>query len=112
MWKLTLVECDSAPCWWIDRAPISRPGGYPSGHVLSLVVFFGILAYVLWSSRVHHRWQWLGAGVAAGTVLGVAFSRIYLDFHWLTDVIGGFGLGLTYLLVTIWLAEHFTAGSG
>jgi membrane-associated phospholipid phosphatase len=35
----------------------------------------------------------------------VAFTRLYLDVHWLTDVIGGFALGLAYLLLTIWLVE-------
>ena len=47
----------------------------------------------------------LGAGACAGIVLAVAFSRLYLDVHWLTDVIGGFALGLAYLLLTIWLVE-------
>jgi undecaprenyl-diphosphatase len=115
LWALALpvVMAGTGGLQWLAKLAVDRPRpnleawGYPSGHVLSLVVFFGILAYVLWSSRVHRRWQWLGAGMAAGMVLGVAFSRMYLDFHWLTDVIGGFGLGLTYLLIMIWLAERF-----
>jgi undecaprenyl-diphosphatase len=40
-------------------------------------------------------------------VLVVAFSRLYLDVHWLSDVLGGFVLGLAYLLLTLWLLEAF-----
>ena len=29
------------------------------------------------------------------------------DVHWLTEVIGGFSLGLAYLLATIWLVESY-----
>ena len=31
----------------------------------------------------------------------VAVSRIYLDMHWLSDVIGGFTLGTAYLLIAL-----------
>jgi len=44
-------------------------------------------------------------GACTGIVLTVGFSRLYLDVHWLTDVIGGFALGLAYLLLTIWIVE-------
>ena len=92
--------------WAVDRPrPNLADWGYPSGHVLSLVVFFGLVAYLLRTSRISRRWHLLGGGAGAGIVLAVAFSRLYLDVHWLTDVIGGFSLGLAYLLLTIWLVE-------
>lgn len=94
--------------WAVNRPrPNLADWGYPSGHVLSLVVFFGLVAYLLRTSRVSRGWRLLGGGVGAGIVLTVAFSRLYLDVHWLTDVIGGFALGLAYLLLTIWLVEAF-----
>ena len=40
---------------------------------------------------------------SCGAVVGlVAVSRIYLDMHWLSDVIGGFTLGTAYLLIALW----------
>ena len=94
--------------WAVNRPrPNLAPWGFPSGHVLSLVVFFGLIAYFLCAFGIDRRWQWLGRGVGAGMVLAVAFSRLYLDVHWFSDVVGGFALGLAYLLATLWLLESF-----
>jgi hypothetical protein len=38
-----------------------------------------------------------------GIVGTVAYSRMYLDAHWLSDVLGGLTVGLAYLLVAIWV---------
>lgn len=92
--------------WAIDRPrPNLAAWGFPSGHVLSLVVFFGLVTYLLSGSRLGRTWRWLGGGFSAGLLLAVAFSRLYLDVHWLSDVFGGFALGLAYLLAIIWLVE-------
>jgi undecaprenyl-diphosphatase len=92
--------------WAVDRPrPNLAPWGFPSGHVLSLVVFLGLAAYLLYTSRMGLSRRYLGWVLGGGTVLAVAFSRLYLDVHWLSDVVGGFALGLSYLLLTIWLVE-------
>jgi membrane-associated phospholipid phosphatase len=38
-------------------------------------------------------------------VIVVAFSRLYLDKHWLSDLVGGLTVGLAYLLLAIWVVE-------
>ena len=92
--------------WAIDRPrPNLSAWGFPSGHVLSLVVFFGLMTYLLTSSRLARCGRWLGYAGCAATVLAVAFSRLYLEAHWVTDVAGGFTLGLAYLLLAICLVE-------
>jgi undecaprenyl-diphosphatase len=87
--------------WAADRPrPNAAPWGFPSGHVLSLAVFFGIMAFLL-VTRSERRWR-VSACLACGAAVGlVAASRIYLDMHWLSDVIGGFALGTAYLLIAI-----------
>jgi undecaprenyl-diphosphatase len=92
--------------WAVDRPrPNLHAWGFPSGHVLSLVVFFGLVAYLLCASGAGRRWRCAGSAGCAATVATVAFSRLYLEVHWLSDVAGGFMLGLAYLLLIIWLAE-------
>ncbi|MGH7313119.1 MAG: phosphatase PAP2 family protein [Candidatus Rokuibacteriota bacterium] len=95
--------------WAVDRPrPNLAAWGFPSGHVLALVVFFGIIAYLLCTVRAGWGWGRVGAGAAGITVLIVAFSRLYLDVHWLSDVAGGLALGVAYLLLTIWLVESIS----
>ncbi len=93
--------------WAANRPrPNAAPWGFPSGHVLSLAVFFGILAFLLVTlSGRRRRWR-VSACLACGAAVGlVAASRIYLDMHWLSDVIGGFALGTAYLLLAIGAAQ-------
>ena len=89
--------------WLADRPrPNDLPWGFPSGHVLSLTVFFGVIAYLVATrSCRRHRWRIATWASGGAIVLAVAFSRIYLDMHWLSDVVGGFSAGAAYLLLAI-----------
>jgi undecaprenyl-diphosphatase len=97
--------------WAADRPrPNAAPWGFPSGHVLSLAVFFGVLAFLLVTlTERRGRWRVL-ACLPCGAAVGlVAMSRIYLDVHWLSDVIGGFALGTAYLLIALWATQAMVA---
>jgi undecaprenyl-diphosphatase len=93
--------------WASNRPrPDATPWGFPSGHVLSLVVFFGLMVYLIWTvSGRRRRWRALACLVCVATVVAVAFSRLYLDRHWLSDLAGGLAAGTAYLLVMIWVVE-------
>ncbi len=72
---------------------------YPSGHaILSLALFFTI-ALVLLRAR-GWRWPMLAALLI---VIATCYSRLYLQVHWPTDVIGGLLIGSTWLFGT-WVA--------
>lgn len=87
--------------------PNEAPWGFPSGHVLSLAVYLGIVAFLLVTLTERRRRFRVLACFACGALLGaVAVSRIYLDKHWLSDVLGGFTLGTAYLLIAIWLSQR------
>lgn len=65
--------------------PLTTPA-FPSGHSLAAGVFFSVVAYLLLSRRRSPaRIVWMAVLALVGTVL-VAFSRIYLGYHWLSDV--------------------------
>ena len=67
--------------------------GFPSGHAMSAIAFYGLLSLVLW----HHR-QYGWAIVAGIWVPLVALSRVYLGVHYPSDVLASLTLG------TIWLS--------
>lgn len=93
--------------WAANRPrPDDAPWGFPSGHVLSLAVFFGLVVWlVATASRRRRRWRIAAATVSAVAVVAVAFSRLYLDRHWLSDLAGGLMAGMAYLLLAIWVVE-------
>lgn len=94
--------------WAADRPrPNAAPWGFPSGHVLSLVVFFGVMAFLVVTLTERRRRFRVLACLPCGAAVGlVGASRIYLDMHWLSDVIGGFTLGTAYLLIALWASQR------
>jgi undecaprenyl-diphosphatase len=65
---------------------------FPSGHATRATICFGLFAVL--ASRSLGAWGralvYAGSGIAA---ISIAFSRVYLGAHWLTDVIGGLLFG-------------------
>jgi membrane-associated phospholipid phosphatase len=89
--------------WAVDRPrPNLDSWGFPSAHVLSLVVLCGYLAYALTLGSARRGQRRLVMGACAAIVGTVAYSRMYLDAHFLSDVLGGLTAGLAYLSGAIW----------
>jgi membrane-associated phospholipid phosphatase len=90
--------------------PTSPFGTYPSGGCDRVVVFFGLIAYLLWRELSGQRRAaiWAGAVVAA-LAFNEGYSRAYLSLHWFTDILSGWLYGGLELLVFI-VAVRFVAG--
>ena len=81
-------------------------GGYPSGHVIYSVIVFGILVFLLnrYGAPSWRRATLVWTLVTLVVVMGP--SRLVERAHWPADVTGGYLIGLTLLLGTIWLHDH------
>jgi undecaprenyl-diphosphatase len=81
--------------------PTLRGHGFPSGHVFAATLFVVVAVYLLWSLGVPRRWQ--RAARAAGIVFVtlVGYSRIYVNAHWLSDVVGGLLAGTAFALLVV-----------
>jgi membrane-associated phospholipid phosphatase len=73
-------------------AAASLGPSFPSGHSATAAAFFAAAALILGRAlRPHPRHILIGIAVAIA--VAVAASRVLLDLHWLSDVIGGLALG-------------------
>ncbi|WP_108125991.1 VTT domain-containing protein [Saccharospirillum mangrovi] len=76
---------------WVATLP---PGdSFPSGHASAFALYIALAAAIANESRpADKRWQlYLPAGIV---MLGMAFSRVWLGVHWLSDVLAGLALAL------------------
>ena len=69
---------------------------FPSGHTMSAIAYYGLLALVLWQ-RGRRGW----AILAGLWVPLVALSRVYLGAHYPSDVLASLAVG-TIWLVIVW----------
>ncbi len=78
---------------------------FPSGHAMMSVLFYGMTAYLLINATKNWKWQ-VSLGIGAFTlILLIGFSRMALGVHYLTDVLGGWSAGLTWLITCIIMLE-------
>ncbi|MGB8313841.1 MAG: bifunctional DedA family/phosphatase PAP2 family protein [Aestuariivirga sp.] len=65
---------------------------FPSGHATMAAITFGILAVL--ASHAMNRWSRSLVYATCGLiVITIAYSRLYLGVHWLSDVLGGLMFG-------------------
>ena len=77
---------------------------FPSGHTMAATVLYGVLAaYFLSRTRDWPR-RALIISVAAFLIALVAFSRIYLGAHYLSDVLAAMAEGLAWLSLCLTVA--------
>jgi membrane-associated phospholipid phosphatase len=69
--------------------------GFPSGHTTMSVILYGFFA-ILIARRLAGAWRWglFSSVMLIAFVIGI--SRLYLGAHWLSDVLGGYFIGMSW----------------
>jgi len=94
----------------VDPVATAHGKSFPSGHAMSSTVVYGALLLVF-LPLIAPRLRRLVVGGAVMLVVAIGFSRLALGVHFITDVIGGYVLGLAWLAVStaafsIWRVER------
>ena len=76
----------------LNPAAASLGPSFPSGHSATAAAFYAAAALIIGRTLRRPARQLVIAG-AIGIAVAVAASRVLLDLHWLSDVVGGLALG-------------------
>ena len=82
-------------------APAELSFAFPSGHTLGAAVALLVLSYLWWTARPTVRVAAAGAAISTVGTLCVATRRLYLGYHWFTDVSASMTLAVAILGVVI-----------
>ncbi len=86
---------------------LSQTGySFPSGHVTGSIVFFGLLTYFAWQIWKSPMAKVASSSLFLAVTCIVGFDRIYLNVHWLSDVIGASLLGAFWLTSVLLVFRH------
>ena len=101
--ELKLITMNLRPAQTLMIAPFELDFSFPSGHTISIAVCLLVLGYLIYS-RHYNAGQFIRWIIIAilGTGL-IATSRLYLGYHWFTDIAGSIGLGLIIFALVIFV---------
>lgn len=84
--------------FYVRLVEINRFRSFPSGHVLSYIVFFGFMILLMQQLKtIPVATRRVITYSSAFFMITIPFSRVYLGAHWFSDTVGGLVLGLICL---------------
>lgn len=75
---------------------------FPSAHAAMSLAFYGFVIYIAWRMTRAKSARLATTIIAASLILIIGFTRLYLGVHYLTDVLGGYLVGVACLWLGMW----------
>ena len=74
---------------------------FPSGHSMVSMAFYGYLIYLIYRFVKNKYLKWISIVLLSLLLCLIGISRIYLGVHYTSDVLGGFLISISYLVIYI-----------
>lgn len=72
---------------------------FPSGHSMVGMAFYGFIIYLIYHYVKNKYVKWTLCTILTVLIPLIGISRIYLGVHYTSDVIGGFCVSISYLIL-------------
>lgn len=80
---------------------------FPSGHSMVSMAFYGYLIYLIYKYIKNKYIKWISIIALSILICFIGISRIYLGVHYTSDVLGGFLLSISYLIIYVSVVNKF-----
>ncbi len=80
---------------------------FPSGHAMVSSAFYGLIIYLVWRTNIDKKYKIVLTIILSLLVFTIGLSRIYLGVHYASDVIAGFTISVSYLIITTSLISYY-----
>ena len=80
---------------------------FPSGHSMVSMAFYGYLIYLIYRYVKNKYIKWISITLLSILICSIGISRIYLGVHYTSDVLGGFLVSISYLVIYISATNKF-----
>ena len=80
---------------------------FPSGHSMISMAFYGYLIYLIYKYVKNKYIKWISIVLLSILICAIGISRIYLGVHYTSDVLGGFLISISYLIIYISAVNKF-----
>ena len=74
---------------------------FPSGHSMVSMAFYGYLIYLIYKYIKNKYVKCIAIVLLSILICSIGISRIYLGVHYTSDVLGGFLISVSYLIIYI-----------
>lgn len=95
-----------------DHLRLIKQGGfsYPSGHSMIAICVYGIIIYLINKNIKNKKIKIILSILLTILILTIGISRIYVGVHYPSDVLGGFLLSGTILILNLTFTDKFYGG--
>lgn len=74
---------------------------FPSGHSMVSMAFYGYLIYLVYKYVKNKYLKWSLIVILSILIGSIGISRIYLGVHYTSDVLAGFLISISYLIIYV-----------
>lgn len=80
---------------------------FPSGHSMVSMAFYGFLIYLIYRYIKNKSMKYILISLLCILIIFIGISRIYLGVHYTSDVLAGFLISISYLIIYIKVINRF-----